>query len=156
VVAESPEVIILVDAVANWGLSILQVKEVHQTYIHNLAVHALADGVVTDTERSHLHQVASLLGHDDRELDHILESAGVHQPGGSACGHGGVHRVLHLPSHRYHEGIGNVTPADVHCGRRQNILKRRKEQKQVTIDARFQYNLGQESNQTRGDPGSEL
>jgi DNA polymerase-3 subunit epsilon len=65
----------LVDAVANWGLSRFQVKEAHQTYIHNLAVHALADGVVTDAERSDLHQVARLLGHDDRELDHILESA---------------------------------------------------------------------------------
>jgi hypothetical protein len=58
--------------------------------------------------------------------------------------------------HRYHEGIGNVTPADVYCGRRQNILKRRKEQKQVTSDARFQYTLGQASNQTRGELGSEL
>lgn len=65
----------LVDAVANWGLSRFQLKEAHQTYIHNLAVHALADGVVTDSERSDLHQVARLLGHDDRELDHILESA---------------------------------------------------------------------------------
>lgn len=64
----------LVDAVANWELSRFQVKEAHQTYIHNLAVHALADGVVTDTERSDLHQVARLLGHDDHELDNILES----------------------------------------------------------------------------------
>lgn len=74
-VIDADEECTLVDAVANWGLSILQVKEAHQTYIHNLAVHALADGVVTDTERSDLHQVARLLGHDDRELDHILESA---------------------------------------------------------------------------------
>jgi hypothetical protein len=58
--------------------------------------------------------------------------------------------------HRYDEGIGNFTPADVYCGRRQNILKRRKEQKQVTIDARFQYNLGQASNQTRSELGSAL
>lgn len=65
----------LVDAVANWGLSIPQVKEAHQAYIHNLAVHALADGVVTDIERSDLHQVARLLGHDERKLDHVLESA---------------------------------------------------------------------------------
>ncbi|MBN1981731.1 MAG: 3'-5' exoribonuclease [Chitinivibrionales bacterium] len=65
----------LVDAVANWDLSIFQVKEAHQTYIHNLAVQVLADGVLNDTERSDLHRVARLLGHDDRELDHILESA---------------------------------------------------------------------------------
>lgn len=65
----------LVDAATNWGLSRSQVKDAHQTYIHSLAVHALADGVVTAAERSDLHQVARLLGHDDRDLDHILESA---------------------------------------------------------------------------------
>ena len=57
---------------------------------------------------------------------------------------------------RYHEGIGNVTPADVYCGRREEILKRRKEQKQATLERRFQYNLGQAPNQTRGELGSEL
>lgn len=65
----------LVDAVTNWGLSRTQVEQAHQTYIHNLAVQALADGVVTDAERSDLHQVARLLGQDKRELDHMLESA---------------------------------------------------------------------------------
>jgi putative transposase len=58
--------------------------------------------------------------------------------------------------HRYHEGSGNVTPADVYYGRREEILQRRKEQKQATLDRRFQYNLGQVPNQTRGELGSEL
>ena len=58
--------------------------------------------------------------------------------------------------HRYHEGIGNVTLADVYFGRREEILKRRKEQKQETLDRRFQYNRGPAPNQTRGELGTEL
>ena len=53
---------------------------------------------------------------------------------------------------RYHEGIGNVTPADVYYGRREEILKRRKEQKQQTLYERFQYNLAQKNNRATGEP----
>lgn len=66
---------VLVDAVADWGLSREQVKDAHRTYIHNLAVHALSDGVVTNKERLDLHEVARLLGYDGCELDHILDHA---------------------------------------------------------------------------------
>ncbi len=60
-------------------------------------------------------------------------------------------------NHRcYHEGIGNVPPADVYYGRREEILKRRKEQKQTTLDRRFQYNLGQVPDQTWAELGTEL
>jgi putative transposase len=41
---------------------------------------------------------------------------------------------------RYYEGIGNVAPADVYYGRREAILKRREEQKRVTLEERFRYN----------------
>jgi putative transposase len=57
---------------------------------------------------------------------------------------------------RYHEWIGNVTPADVYYGRREEIFRRRKEQKQATLEGRFRYNLGKAPEQTWSEPGSEL
>ena len=42
--------------------------------------------------------------------------------------------------HRYHEGMGNVAPADVYYGWQEAILKRREEQKRVTLEDRFRYN----------------
>ena len=57
---------------------------------------------------------------------------------------------------RNHERIGKVTPVDVYFGRREERLKRRKEQKQETLDRRFQYNLGQAPNQTRSELASDL
>jgi transposase InsO family protein len=50
---------------------------------------------------------------------------------------------------RYHEGIGNVAPADVYYGRREEILKRREEQKRQTLYERFEYNCAQRSQATR-------
>jgi hypothetical protein len=53
---------------------------------------------------------------------------------------------------RYHEGIGNVTPADVYYGRREEILRRREVQKQQTLEERFRYNLGQRTMRATGEP----
>lgn len=43
---------------------------------------------------------------------------------------------------RYHVALGNVTPADVLFGRREEILKRRKEVQAATIGRRRAYNHG--------------
>jgi transposase InsO family protein len=43
---------------------------------------------------------------------------------------------------RYHKALGNVTPADVLYGRREEILKHRKEVQIQTIDRRRDYNQG--------------
>jgi DNA polymerase-3 subunit epsilon len=67
----------LVDAALNWQLSPSQLAAAHTQYIHGLAVIALADGVVTDSERRDLHLVARLLGQDDSTLDGALESAAI-------------------------------------------------------------------------------
>jgi transposase InsO family protein len=41
---------------------------------------------------------------------------------------------------RYHKALSNVTPADVLYGRREGILKRRKEVQILTINRRRDYN----------------
>ncbi|MCK5181141.1 MAG: IS3 family transposase [Dehalococcoidia bacterium] len=43
---------------------------------------------------------------------------------------------------RYHKALGNVAPADVLYGRRENILQRRKEVQIQTINRRRDYNQG--------------
>jgi RNA-directed DNA polymerase len=47
--------------------------------------------------------------------------------------------IEYYNNRRYHEGIGNVTPADVYYGRRQAILGRRKEIRQRTLLQRRDY-----------------
>ena len=54
---------------------------------------------------------------------------------------------------RYHEGIGNVTPADVYYGRREEIIKRREKQKRQTLNERFQYNFSRKATRTTGERG---
>jgi DNA polymerase-3 subunit epsilon len=65
----------LVDAASDWQLSPAQLDAVHKRYIHNLAIIAWADGVVTDSERRDLRLVTKLLGQDDSILDDVLASA---------------------------------------------------------------------------------
>ena len=41
---------------------------------------------------------------------------------------------------RYHEALGNVTPADVYYFQKEDILARRKEAKQKTLQVRLKHN----------------
>ena len=60
----------------------------------------------------------------------------------------GIRHILPAPSHpqtngkleHYHMALGNVTPADVLNGRREQILQRRKEVQVQTIERRRRYN----------------
>ena len=58
--------------------------------------------------------------------------------------------IVYYNYHRYHEAIGNVTPADVYYGRREEILRRRGEQKLRTIEERLRYNLGRSNLKLKG------
>ena len=44
--------------------------------------------------------------------------------------------VDHYNNHRYHESLGNVTPADVYLGRHTAIIERRQKIKKLTIQKR--------------------
>ena len=41
--------------------------------------------------------------------------------------------VVHYNNKRYHESLGNLTPADVYFGRAEQILKQREEIKRKTM-----------------------
>lgn len=51
-----------------------------------------------------------------------------------------------------HESLDNVSPNDVYAGRKEVILKRRQEKKQLTLERRKQYNLKGKNINQNNDP----
>lgn len=64
----------LLDFANRVGLGRAQVIELHEKYLSALAAAALADGVVTETERDDLEQVTNLLGLEPAHLDKALDN----------------------------------------------------------------------------------
>lgn len=52
-----------------------------------------------------------------------------------------AHFVEHYNNHRYHEALGNVTPADVYFGRHREILSARDKIKRETLKRKKQETL---------------
>lgn len=67
----------LIETASRWGLSSEQIRLAHRDYLNQLALAAVADGIVTDAERRDLKLVARLLGHDQPNLDEMLNNAAV-------------------------------------------------------------------------------
>jgi len=65
----------LVEMAARWGLSSDQIELGHRDYLNQLAIAAVADRNLTDSERRDLKLVARLLGQENRDLDEILRDA---------------------------------------------------------------------------------
>jgi DNA polymerase-3 subunit epsilon len=65
----------LVELATQWGLSGEQIDLAHREYLSQLAIAAVADGVVTETEYRDFTLVARLLGQEKQELDKILREA---------------------------------------------------------------------------------
>jgi DNA polymerase III subunit epsilon len=63
----------LLDAAVEWQLSLPQIDGIHRQYIESLVVRALADCVITESERRDLSLVAKLLGQDSDRLNEIIE-----------------------------------------------------------------------------------
>lgn len=67
----------LISLAEHWNLTAAEIAAIHQQYLLQLQIAALADGVVSEAERADLRQAASLLGISsaaaERELDAALE-----------------------------------------------------------------------------------
>jgi DNA polymerase-3 subunit epsilon len=65
----------LLETAEQWGIGGADIIAAHRSYVHSLAIRALADGIVSDSERNDLYLVAKLLGYEQTELDQALNKA---------------------------------------------------------------------------------
>lgn len=65
----------LIETATRWGLSLAQIERLHGEFVRRLGAVALIDGIITDSERSDIHQVATLLGRSLTEVDSVLNDA---------------------------------------------------------------------------------
>ncbi len=77
---DSCEADALLEMATRCGLSGDQVRHAHRDYLNQLALAAVADGIVTDAERRDLKLVARLLGHEQSTFDEILNKAAAKVP----------------------------------------------------------------------------
>jgi DNA polymerase-3 subunit epsilon len=72
---EEHEADALIEAATRWGFSPTGIRSLHDRYLRGLVAAAVADGVVTVTERRDLQRVSALLGIDGQSLDAMLKEA---------------------------------------------------------------------------------
>jgi len=71
--------------------------------------------------------------------------------------HAALAAVIDVYNHRrYHDGLDNVTPADVDDGRRAAILARKKECQAATVERRRAYHRAHPRQLTRGESAPQL
>jgi DNA polymerase-3 subunit epsilon len=62
----------LIETADRWGMANADIERIHHEYLNQLAIAALADGVVTTTEKRDLDLVARLLGEDSEQMKKII------------------------------------------------------------------------------------
>jgi DNA polymerase-3 subunit epsilon len=65
----------LLEVAEKWGLSQGQVEHIHHDYMIDLAIAAMSDGVITNSEKRDLQLVAGLFGKGPEYLDSLLQEA---------------------------------------------------------------------------------
>ena len=75
-----------------------------------------------------------------RDVNQLPYELPGHQAQTLGGGHSGLRAFSYYNYRRYHKALGNVTPSDVLRGRRENILRRRKEVQAQTIQRPRRHN----------------